>query len=52
MEKENKNYETLELINPDKIKSLNLIYPKNILQNMKNISKILDTNYFETFQKI
>lgn len=51
MEKENKNYETLELINPDKIKSLNLIYPKNILQNMKNISKILDTNYFETFQK-
>ena len=51
MEKENKNYETLELINPNKIKSLNLIYTKNILQNMKNISKILDTNYFETFQK-
>ena len=51
MEKENKDFETLELINPNKIKSLNLIYPKNILQNMKNISKILDTTYFETFQK-
>lgn len=51
MEKENKIYETLELINPNKIKSLNLIYPKNILQNMKSISKILDRNYFDTFQK-
>ncbi len=51
MEKENKDFETLELINPNKIKSLNLIYPKKILQNMKNISKILDSSYFETFQK-
>lgn len=51
MEKEKKNYETLELINSNKIKSLNLIYPKSILQNMESITKILDTNYFDTFQK-
>lgn len=51
MGKENKNYEALELINPNKIKSLNLIYPKQILESMNDIANALNPTKFNRIQK-